>query len=160
MACALVHRRGGIGPIGLWVSVSGRGAGADEDGGEEEKAADGHEEDAEAGIAGVGEEATDKKSGGHQDGRSAQEGRSEAARFWGPVRREGGHESEAEVEHAEQGSVSVGKGPHESAHFGMDAEVGLNFETVQAFEDEAHGEEQEDGPPTEDEMTAGEQFGF
>src|SRR5256886_16146207 len=120
MACALVHRRGGIGPIGLWVSVSGRGAGADEDGGEEEKAADRNEKDAEAGIAGVGEEATDKKSGGHQDGRSAQEGRSEAAGFWGPVRREGGHESEAEGEHAKQSSVSVRKGPHEAAHFGMD----------------------------------------
>jgi len=160
MACALVHRRGGIGPIGLWVSVSGRGAGADEDGNEEEEATDWNEEDAKAGITGVGEQAADEKASGHQDRRSAQEGRSEAARFCRPVGREGGHESEAEVEDAEQGSVGVGKGPHESAHFGMDAEVALYFQAVQTFEDKAHGEEQENGPPTECQVAASEEFHF
>ena len=52
--------------------------------------------------------------------------------------------------------MSVRKGPHEAAHFGMDAEVTLDFEAVQALEDEAHGEEQENGPPSECQMTTDE----
>jgi len=137
------------------LQAAGRGCGGEEDGSEQKDRSDWNEQDTEAGIALMDDQAAQEKAAGDENARAGQAEGRERPRLRRPLGKEIGGYAKRDMDEGQERSVGVSQRPHQAASAVGNVKVESRFESMQALKDQAEGQKDEQSPPSEPQMMPG-----
>ncbi len=107
------------------------------------------EGDGQARVAGIGSDAPEKESGGHEQGGGDQKARSPRADLTSLLAVPTEERGEGKIDQPEERAVGVSQNPHMPTGGRGNREIPIGLQSVKQFEGQAHRQEEEKHPPSE-----------